>query len=36
MRIPDHLPRLDIAHVFARVQLPLHLNWSTPGRAFDA
>ena len=35
MRIPGHLPRLDIAHSFARVQLPLHLNWSTPGRAFD-
>jgi len=24
--VPDHLPRLDVAHVFALVQLPLHLN----------
>ena len=22
-------------HAFARVQLPLHLNWSAPGRVFD-
>jgi hypothetical protein len=33
--VPDHLPRLDMAHAFARVQLPLHLNWSAPGRVFD-
>jgi hypothetical protein len=32
--VPDHLPRLDTAHAFAQVQLPLHLNW-TPGRVFD-
>jgi hypothetical protein len=24
--VPDHLPRLDVAHGFARVQLPLYLN----------
>jgi transcriptional regulator with XRE-family HTH domain len=33
--VPDHLPRLDVAHAFARVRLPLHLNWSAPGRVFD-
>ena len=33
--VPDHLPRLDMAHAFARVQLPLHLNWSAPGRVFN-
>ena len=33
--VPDHLPRLDMAHAFAPVRLPLHLNWSTPGRVFD-
>ena len=33
--LPDHLPRLDMAHAFAPVRLPLHLNWSAPGRAFD-
>ena len=33
--IPDRLPRLDAAHAFAVVELPLHLNWSALGRAFD-
>jgi transcriptional regulator with XRE-family HTH domain len=33
--VPDRLPRLDIAHAFARVLLPLHLNWSAPGREFN-
>ncbi len=33
--VPDHLPRLDMTHAFAHVQLPLHLNWSAPGRVFD-
>jgi transcriptional regulator with XRE-family HTH domain len=33
--VPDHLPRLDTAHAFARVQLALHLNWSAPERVFD-
>ena len=33
--VPSHLPRLDPAHALATVALPLHLNWSEPGRAFD-
>jgi hypothetical protein len=33
--VPDHLPCLDLVRAFARVQLPLHLNWSAPGRVFD-
>ena len=33
--MPDRLPRLDVADAFARVQLPLHLNWSARGRVFD-
>jgi transcriptional regulator with XRE-family HTH domain len=33
--VPDHLPRLDAARALAVVELPLHLNWSAPGRAFD-
>jgi transcriptional regulator with XRE-family HTH domain len=33
--VPSHLPRLDPAHALATVTLPLHLNWSEPGRAFD-
>ena len=33
--MPDHLPRLDMAHAFAPVRLPLRLNWSAPGRVFD-
>jgi transcriptional regulator with XRE-family HTH domain len=33
--VPDHLPRLDVVDAFARVRLPLHLNWSAPGRMFD-
>ena len=33
--VPDHLPRLDMTHAFARMRLPLHLNWSAPGRIFD-
>ncbi len=31
----DHLPRLNVEQAFAQVRLPLHLNWSTPGRVFD-
>ena len=30
--IPDRLPRLDVARALAAVELPLHLNWSAPGR----
>jgi hypothetical protein len=33
--VPDRLPRLDVAHALATVELPLHLNWSAPGRVFD-
>ena len=33
--VPDRLPRLDVAHALAVVALPLHLNWSAPGRVFD-
>jgi transcriptional regulator with XRE-family HTH domain len=33
--IPDRLPRLDVTHALAAVELPLHLNWSAPGRVFD-
>jgi len=33
--IPDRLPRLDVAQALAAVELPLHLNWSVPGRVFD-
>src|ERR1700743_2930567 len=33
--IPDRLPRLDVMHALAAVELPLHLNWSAPGRVFD-
>ena len=33
--IPDRLPRLDVARALAAVELPLHLNWSEPGRVFD-
>ena len=33
--IPDRLPRLDVAHALASVELPMHLNWSAPGRVFD-
>ena len=33
--VPDRLPRLDVALALAVVELPLHLNWSAPGRAFD-
>lgn len=33
--VPSHLPRLDPSHALAAVTLPLHLNWSEPGRTFD-
>ena len=33
--VPDRLPRLDAADALARVELPVHLNWSAPGRVFD-
>jgi transcriptional regulator with XRE-family HTH domain len=33
--IPDRLPRVDVGRALAAVELPLHLNWSAPGRVFD-
>ena len=27
--------RLDMTRAYARVRLPMHLNWSAPGRVFD-
>jgi transcriptional regulator with XRE-family HTH domain len=33
--VPDHLPRLNVTEAFARVRLPLYLNWSAPERVFD-
>jgi len=33
--VPDRLPRLDAERALALVELPLHLNWSAPGRKFD-
>jgi transcriptional regulator with XRE-family HTH domain len=33
--IPRSLPRLPADRALARVPLPLHLNWSQPGREFD-
>lgn len=33
--VPDRLPRLDVTRALAAVELPLHLNWSAPGRVFE-
>ena len=33
--VPSRLPRLEPARALATVALPLHLNWSEPGRRFD-
>ena len=33
--VPTVLPRLDVERALATVVLPLHLNWSSPGRRFD-
>lgn len=32
--VPDRLPRLTVSHAMRTVVLPLHLNWSEPGRSF--
>jgi transcriptional regulator with XRE-family HTH domain len=32
--VPSRLPRLGVAEAFATVTLPLHLNWSAPGRVY--
>lgn len=33
--VPSHLPRLDPSRALRAVTLPLHLNWTEPGRVFD-
>src|SRR5215467_8328962 len=33
--VPDRLPRLDAHSALAAIALPLHLNWSAPGRVFN-
>jgi transcriptional regulator with XRE-family HTH domain len=33
--VPTRLPRLTVEAALAVVALPLHLNWSEPGRQFD-
>jgi transcriptional regulator with XRE-family HTH domain len=33
--VPTVLPRLPVDRALGRVRLPLHLNWSQPGREFD-
>lgn len=33
--VPSALPRLGPAHALRSVRLPLHLNWSEPGRLFE-
>jgi transcriptional regulator with XRE-family HTH domain len=33
--VPAVLPRLPVDRALRRVRLPLHLNWSQPGREFD-
>jgi transcriptional regulator with XRE-family HTH domain len=33
--VPEFLPRLPVDRALRRVCLPLHLNWSQPGREFD-
>jgi transcriptional regulator with XRE-family HTH domain len=35
VRVPTGLPRLPVAQALATVTLPLHVNWSTPGRRFQ-
>lgn len=34
VRVPNQLSRLPIGRALARVTLPLHLNWSDPGRSY--
>jgi len=34
-QVPDRLPRLTVSQAMRTVHLPLHLNWSDPGRVFD-
>jgi transcriptional regulator with XRE-family HTH domain len=33
--VPERLPRLPVANALATVELPLHLDWSSPDRTVD-
>lgn len=33
--VPDHLARLSVAHALARVELPVHLDWSSEDRIVE-
>lgn len=33
--IPNRLPRLPVGQALGTVELPLHLDWSSPGRSVD-
>jgi transcriptional regulator with XRE-family HTH domain len=35
IHVPTGLPRLPLPQAIAIVELPLHLNWSDPGRRYD-
>lgn len=35
IQVPAALSRLPLHHALATVELPLHLNWSDPGRRYD-
>lgn len=35
IQVPTTLPRLPLERALATVELPLHLNWSDPGRRYD-
>ena len=35
VEVPTSLPRLPLPQALGLVTLPLHLNWSTPGRTYD-
>jgi transcriptional regulator with XRE-family HTH domain len=35
IQVPTALPRLPTARALITVELPLHLNWSDPGRRYD-
>jgi transcriptional regulator with XRE-family HTH domain len=34
-RVPDELPRLDLPEALARIELPLHVDWSSRDRIVD-
>lgn len=33
--VPDHLPDLPVREALRRLEMPLHLDWSRPGRVAD-